>query len=121
MGNGFHVKTIKCWVVQSSMLVPLLFIIYTNDPPGCLNLIKSIASSFEPTNTDIYCDVCIIILCVQTTYIIPLLLYDMKYVKVVLCKSVDLDNKLSFNISKTNYTLISCQRLQQDINSLIIK
>ena len=41
-------------------------------------------------NTEIYCDVCIIILCVQTICIIPVLLYAMKYVKVVLCKSVDL-------------------------------
>ena len=39
--------------------------------------------------TDIYCDVCIIILCVQTICFIPLLLYAMKYVNDVLCKSVD--------------------------------
>ena len=37
-----------------------------------------------------YCDVCIIILCVQTICIIPLILYAMKYVNVVLYKSVDL-------------------------------
>jgi len=48
------------------------------------------ASSFEPMNMDIYCDVCIIMLCVQTICIIPVLLYAMKYVNVVLCKSVDL-------------------------------
>ena len=38
----------------------------------------------------IYCHVCIIILCVQTICIIPLLLYAMKYVNVILCKSIDL-------------------------------
>jgi len=48
------------------------------------------ASSFEPMHTDIYCDVCITILCVQTIRIIPGLLNAMKYVNVVLCKSVDL-------------------------------
>ena len=46
-------------------------------------------SSFEPMNTDIYCDRCIIILCLQTICIIPVLLYAMKYVNVVLSKSVD--------------------------------
>jgi len=41
-------------------------------------------------NMDIYCDVCIIILCVQTICITPVLLYAIKYVTAVLCKSVDL-------------------------------
>ena len=41
-------------------------------------------------NTDIYCDMCIIILCVPRFYIIPVLLYLIKYVNVVLCESVDL-------------------------------
>jgi len=48
------------------------------------------ASSFEPINMDIYCDVCIIILFVRAICIITVLLYAMKYVNVVLCKSVDL-------------------------------
>jgi len=46
---------------------------------------KSYASSFEPMNTDIYCDVCIINMCVQRICITPVLLYAMKYVNVVLC------------------------------------
>ena len=41
-------------------------------------------------NTDIYCDVCIIILCVQRISITFILLYDIIYVNVVLCKAVDL-------------------------------
>jgi len=34
-------------------------------------------------NTDFYCDVCIIILCVQIICIITVLLYAIKYVNVV--------------------------------------
>jgi len=51
---------------------------------------KRLCSSFEPMNTDIYCDVCIIIiiLCVQIICITPVLLYAIKYLIVVLCKSV---------------------------------
>jgi len=48
------------------------------------------ASSFEPMNTDSYCDLCIIILCVQRICITPLQLYAMKYVNLVLGKFVDL-------------------------------
>ena len=45
---------------------------------------------FEPMNPDIYCDVCIIILCVQRICITRALFYSMKYVNVVSYKSVDL-------------------------------
>ena len=41
-GSGSHVETIKCVVPQCYVLRPLLFIIYTNNLPGCLNLMKSI-------------------------------------------------------------------------------
>jgi len=51
---------------------------------------SNVEAAFEPMNTDIYCDACIIILCVQTICIISVLLYAMKYVNVALCKSVDL-------------------------------
>ena len=47
-------------------------------------------------NTELYCDVCIIMLSVQTICIIPVLLYAVKYVNVVLCKSVDLVLGLDF-------------------------
>ena len=53
------------------------------------------ASSFGPMNTDFYCDACIIILCVQTICIIPVLLYAMKYVNVLLCKSIDMASNVS--------------------------
>ena len=43
---------------------------------------------FEPMKTDIYCDVYIIVLCVKTICIIPLLLYDIKFVNIVLGESV---------------------------------
>jgi len=51
---------------------------------------SNVEACFEPMNTDICCDVCIIILCVQSICIIYVLLYAMKYVNVVLSKYVDL-------------------------------
>ena len=47
-------------------------------------------SSFEPMNTDIYCGVLIIILCVLRICITPVLFYAFKFVNDVLCESVDL-------------------------------
>ena len=48
-GNDSHVETIKCGVPQGSVLGPLLYIIYTNDLPGGLNLTKSILFADDTT------------------------------------------------------------------------
>jgi len=47
-------------------------------------------SRFDPIDTDIYCDVSIIILCEQRICITSVLVYAIKYINVVLCNSVDL-------------------------------
>jgi len=54
-------------------------------------------------DADIYCDACIIILYMQIICITPLLLYAMKYVNVVLRKSVDIIYRLNIIIVKLNF------------------
>ena len=72
---------------------------------GKKQLWSGCSSSFEPLNTDIYCDVCIIILCLQRICITPVLLYAIKYVNVIFCKSVDNFpmKRYSFCITYTAY------------------
>ena len=98
MGNDSHVETIKCGVPQGSVLGPLLFIIYTNDLPGCLNLTKSILFADDTT---------IYLSSNNISYLYTTMNGE-------LLKHTDWfrANKLSLNISKTNYILFTCQNRQ---------
>ena len=98
MGNDSHVETIKCGVPQGSVLGPLLFIIYTNDLPGCLNLTKSILFADDTT---------IYLSSNNISYLYTTMNGE-------LLKPTDWfrANKLSLNISKTNYILFTYQNRQ---------
>ena len=102
MGSDSHTETIKCGVPQGSVLGPLLFIIYTNDLPACLNLTKSILFADDTT--------------------VYLSSKNQKYLYTTmngqLQKLTDWfrANRLSLNISKTNYMLFTNQKHQPDTN-----
>ena len=98
MGNDSHVQTIKCGVPQGSVLGPLLFIIYTNDLPGCLNLTKSILFADDTT---------IYLSSNNISY-----LYTTMNGELIKPTDWFRANKLSLNISKTNYILFTYQNRQ---------
>ena len=92
-GEDSDMKTIRCGVPQGSVLGPLLFIIYTNDLPDILQMSTSILFADDTT---IY----------QSSTNIPDLYSNMN---IELNNLTDWfgANKLSLNISKTNYMLFS--------------
>ena len=92
MGNDSHVETIRCWAHQGSVLGPLLFIIYTNDLPECLNLTKSILFADDTT---------IYLSSTNISY-----LYTTMNDELLKLTDWFRANKLSLNISKTNYMYI---------------
>ena len=96
--NDSHVETIKCGVPQGSVLGPLLFIIYTNDLPGCLNLTKSILFADDTT---------IYLSSNNISY-----LYTTMNGELLKLTDWFRANKLSLNISKTNYILFTYQNRQ---------
>ena len=98
MGNDSHVDTIKCGVPQGSGLGPLPCIIYTNDLPGCLNLTKSILFSDDTT---------IYLSSNNISY-----LYTTMNGELLKLTDWFSANKLSLNISKTNYILFTYQNRQ---------
>jgi len=91
MGSNSHVETIKCGVPRGSVLEPLRFIVYTNDLPRCLNLTKSILFADDTT---VYLSF--------KTY-----LYTTTNNELLNLTDWFRANKLSINISKTNYMLFT--------------
>ena len=89
MGSNSHVETIKCGVLQRSVLGPLLFIVYTNDINRCLNLTQSILFADD---TRVYLSSKIL------TYLFTTMNNELLNLTDWLRA-----NKLSLNISKTNY------------------
>ena len=101
MGSNSHVETIKCGVLQGSVLGPLLFIVYTNDINRCLNLTKSILFADDTT---------FYLSSNNFTYLFTTMNNELLNLTDWLRA-----NKLSLNISKTNYMLFTYHK-QQDTN-----
>ena len=97
-------RSVKCGVPQGSVLGPLLFIIYTNDLPKCLQHANCILFADDTT---IYCSS-----------------HDMTQ----LHRSIEIDlaylsdwfyaNKLSLNVAKSNFVLFSRSNSNREIVSL---
>jgi len=85
------VHNIPCGVPQGSVLGPLLFIIYTNDLPNCLSLCKAILFADDTT---------VYLSSSDTNYLYRSVNNDLESLKDWFRA-----NKLSLNISKTNYVL----------------
>ena len=91
------VKDIPCGVPQGSVLGPLLFIIYTNDLPNCLNVCKAILFADDTT---IYCSSNNI----QDLYIKAN--YELESLSEWFRS-----NKLSLNVSKTNFVIFNHNKI----------
>ena len=93
MGSNSDTRKVECGVPQGSVLGPLLFIIYTNDLPNCLNITKAILFADDTT--------------------VYMTSNNMKHLYTIVNHELDnltdwfRANKLSLNISKTNYMLFS--------------
>ena len=93
----YSIKTLPCGVPQGSVLGPLLFIIFSNDLPNCLKVTKAILFADDTT------------------------IFMSSQNKQYLYESVNKDlhffnewfqtNKLSLNVSKTNYMLFNNTRV----------
>ena len=92
-GSKSHTKYITCGVPQGSILGPLLFLIYMNDLPFCLNNTKAILFA---DNTTIFA---------ASDNIIHL--YNIINNDLINLTDWFRANKLSLNTSKTNYMLFS--------------
>ncbi len=103
--NGCNSETmnLKCGVPQGSVLGPLLFIIYTNDLPNCLNHSKSVLFADDTT-------------IFLTGNDAENLFIDISHDFINL---VDwfMANKLFLNLTKTNYILFKPNNLQTDENT----
>ena len=100
MGSNSTVQNISCGVPQGSVLGPLLFIIYTNDLPNCLNQTKSILFADDTT---IY----------LSSNDIPNLFTQLNQ-ELQMLTDWFRANKLSLNVAKTNYMLFTYSSQQID-------
>ena len=98
-------KFINFGIPQGSVLGPLLFIIYTNDLPDCINRATTILFADDTT---IY---------KSSTNLKSL--YDSMSQNLTILTDWFRGNKLSLNVSKTNYMIFSTSNL--DIDQLTIK
>ena len=103
-GIDSEIQNVKCGVPQGSVLGPLLFIIYTNDLPSCLDLTKTILFADDTT--------------------IYLSSNDHDLMHKIMNDELDRltdwfqANKLSLNATKTNYMLFT-NRDTQNLNTTL--
>lgn len=104
-GQKSATKPTMCGVPQGSILGPLLFIIYTNDLPNCLNSAKSVIFADDTT---VY----------QSSK-------DIKELYINMNRELDSlsdwfrANKLSLNVSKSNFMLFTNKKNSTGNNNLI--
>ena len=99
--------SVTCGVPQGSVLGPLLFIIYTNDLPNSLKHSKSILFADDTT---------IYFSHNNQQQILPIIENDMAELSQWFYA-----NKLSLNVSKTNFMVFSPRNSQWNINSIRIE
>ena len=100
-------QTIICGIPQGSTLGPLLFLLYSNDLPNCstklsFRIFADDANMFYTSN--------------NLRNLESVMNEEFKLV-VKYCAT----NKLSINLSKTNYILVSSSRLSEDVNDIKIQ
>ena len=98
------IRPIECGVPQGSVVGPLLFIIYTNDLPSCLNHSKAILFADDTT--------------LYTSSDNPINNFALMNEDLDCLTDWFRANKLSLNVSKTNYMIFSNQNLVNNDHEL---
>ncbi len=94
-----------CGVPQGSVMGPLLFLIFVNDLPNCLKLLQAILFADDAT---VY----------MSSKSLPYLIKTINEELAMLSDRFK-SNKLSLNISKTNYIIFRCKHQHCDSNVYI--